>query len=89
VYQYVVGPQFRNHVTRIVEAFMTMQEDLETERRAMQKQWTKRAKYIQLVIDGTIGLYGDLQGYVGKSLPEIEALDLKRLGEGSSASDGE
>jgi hypothetical protein len=28
----------------------------------------------------TVGMYGDLQGIAGKSLQEIEGLELKRLG---------
>jgi hypothetical protein len=36
-------------------------------------------------MQATVGMYGDLQGIAGKSLKEIEGLDAKMLGEGSSS----
>ena len=42
VYQYLTGLRFRQRVEAIVEAFSNMQEDLDKEKKAMTKQWTKR-----------------------------------------------
>ncbi len=86
VYQYISGPEFRHRVTRVVEAFVTMKTDLDKERTVMQSVWAKREKQLQNLIAGTNGLYGDLQGIVGKSLPEIAELSLDRLGEGETPS---
>jgi len=79
VYQYLTGPRFRHRVEAIVEAFSTMQEDLDKERTAIMKQWAKREKQIERVMEATVGMYGDLQGIAGKSLQEIEGLDLVAL----------
>ena len=79
VYQYLTGPRFRQRVEAIVEAFSGMQEDLEKERKAIMKQWAKRSEQIERVMDATVGMYGDLQGIAGKSIQEIEALELKAL----------
>jgi len=35
IYQYLTGPRFRHRVEAIVEAFSTMQEDLDSERRRL------------------------------------------------------
>src|SRR3984957_20168858 len=80
VYQYLTGPRFRQRVEAIVEAFSSMQEDLDKERKAIMKQWAKREEQITRVMGGTIGMYGDLQGIAGKSLQEIEGLELGALG---------
>ena len=80
VYQYLTGPRFRQRVEAIVEAFTTMQEDLDKERKAIMKQWAKREAQIERVMGATVGLYGDLQGIAGKSLLEIEGLDMQGLG---------
>ena len=80
VYQYLTGPRFRQRVEAIVEAFSTMQEDLDKERKAIMKQWAKREEQIERVMGATVGMYGDLQGIAGKSLQEIEGLELKVLG---------
>ena len=53
-----------------------MKEDLEKEKRAMQSAWARREKQLDKVIDNTSGMYGDLQGIMGKSLPEIKTLEL-------------
>ncbi len=81
VYQYLTGSTFRQRVQAIVEAFSSMQEDLDRERKVIGKQWAKREQQIEQVMQSTVGMYGDLQGIAGKSLQEIEGLDLKALGE--------
>jgi hypothetical protein len=81
VYQYLTGPQFRNHMTAIIEKFNDMKEDLATEQNAMQKLWKKRNKQIEGVLGATAGMYGDLQGIAGRTLQEIEGLDFKMLPE--------
>lgn len=79
VYQYLTGPRFRQRVEAIVEAFSTMQEDLDKERKAIMKQWAKREEQIERVMAATVGMYGDLQGIAGKSLQEIEGLGFSAL----------
>ena len=39
-----------------------------------------RAKQIDLVIGSTVGMYGDLQGIAGRSMPEIESVDALMIG---------
>jgi hypothetical protein len=75
-YQYLTGPRFRQRVQAIVEKFSDMQEDLEKERKYLMKQWAKRSEQIHCVIEATAGMYGDLQGIAGKTLQEIEGLDI-------------
>lgn len=79
VYQYLTGPRFRQRVEAIVEAFSSMQADLDKERRAIMKQWAKREEQIERVMGATVGMWGDFQGIVGRSLLEIEGLELEAL----------
>lgn len=79
VYQYLTGPRFRQRVQAIVEAFSSMQEDLDREKKAITKQWAKREEQIDRVMQATVGMYGDLQGIAGKTLQEIEGLSLNVL----------
>jgi hypothetical protein len=81
IYTYLTGPRFRQRVDAIVEAFSTMKGDLEKERKVIMKQWAKRDEQIDRVIQATVGMYGDLQGIAGKSLQEIEGLDIQLLEE--------
>jgi hypothetical protein len=79
VYEYLTGPRFRQRVQAIVEAFSSMKEDLEKEKAVITRQWAKRDEQIEHVMQGTVGMYGDLQGIAGKTLQEIEGLELKAL----------
>lgn len=79
IYQYLTGPRFRQRVEAIVEAFSSMQLDLDKEKKAITKQWAKREEQITRVMQSTVGMYGDLQGIAGKSLHEIEGLSLQTL----------
>ncbi len=81
LYEYLSGHEFKQRIEAIVEAFVTMQGDLESERRAMEKQWAKRERSIRQVINHTAGLYGGVQGIVGQAaLPEIKSLELSQPG---------
>ena len=79
VYDYLCGPQFRQRVQGIAEAFITMRADLDTERRLFEKHWSKREKQLERMLKNTAGLYGDLQGIADQGLPEIEELEMKPL----------
>lgn len=79
VYQYLTGPRFRQRVHAIVEAFSSMQEDLDKEKKAITKQWAKREEQIDRVMQATVGMYGDLQGIAGKTLKEIAGPGLPAL----------
>jgi hypothetical protein len=79
VYQYLTGPRFRHRIEAVIEKISDMQADLERERKAMTRLWAKREAQIRGVIESTVGMYGDLQGIAGRSLQEIEGLDLKLL----------
>jgi hypothetical protein len=79
VYQYLTGPSFRQRVEVIVEAFSSMQDDLDKERKAIMSQWAKRQKQIERVMAATVGMHGDLQGIAGKSMQEIAGLSLLAL----------
>ncbi len=88
VYQYLMGPRFRQRVQAIVEGFSSMKEDLDKERKVIMKQWAKREEQIDRVMMATVGMYGDLQGIAGKTLQEIEGLELQALDAPSDESDG-
>jgi hypothetical protein len=79
VYQYLTGPRFRHRIEAIVERFSDMQADLDRERKATMRLWAKREEQIRGVVESTAGLYGDLQGIAGRTLQEIEGLEMPLL----------
>jgi hypothetical protein len=76
LYQYLAGVEFKQKIEGIVEAFTSLQDQLNRERRAMERQWKQREKEIERVVRNTVGLYGDMQGIIGGQIPVIPALEL-------------
>ena len=87
IYEYLTGPRFRHRLTAIVEAFTSLRSDLDKERKAIMKQWAKRDEQLTRVMTATVGMYGDLQGIAGRSIQEIDGLEINSLGQSSSDSD--
>ena len=77
VYQYLSGDAFRQKVEAIVETFVGMQEQLNREKRAYARLWKEREKQIERIIENTAGMYGDVRGLIGSSVPEIQGLTLE------------
>lgn len=75
LYQFLTGPEFRHRIEAIVENYGALQTEIEKEKRAAQLRWSKQEKSIRVVIDNTIGMYGDLQGITGGAMSEIKQLD--------------
>lgn len=76
LYNYLISPEFKAKIENIVEAFSTMKDDLDREKRAMEKMWSAREKQLSRVIDNTARLYGDMQGLIGSQLGTVEYLEL-------------
>jgi len=77
LYNYVNSQEFRGRVEAIIESFVGLQEEMEKERRWFQTKWAREEKQLRKIIDHWQGMYGDLQGIVGKSLPEMGSLRLE------------
>ncbi len=75
LYGYLTGTEFKHRVEAIIEAFRSMQDDLEKEKRAIEKNWAKREMQIQTVVQNFAGMYGDMQG-LGAALPKVKRLEL-------------
>ncbi len=76
MYKYLSGSEFQQKIEGIVEAFTSMQDQINRERRAMEKLWKEREKQIQRITTNTVGMYGDIRGIIGSSVPPIKALEL-------------
>ena len=77
LYDFLISDAFRMQIEAIVSGFTAMKADLEKEKRAMQLQWKKREKNIELVTQNTIEMYGSIRGIAGNSMKTVEALELE------------
>jgi hypothetical protein len=78
VYKYITSQEFTMRLKRIVDAYVIMQQDLDAEKRAMNRIWNKRATQISNILENLTGMRGEIEGIVGgqKVLPAIENLEL-------------
>lgn len=79
LYTFLTGNEFRSQVEGIIDAFTTLQDDLEKEKRAMMNAWKKREKQIERVKANTINMYSSVEGIAGSSIQSIESLGLGGL----------
>jgi hypothetical protein len=77
LYQYITSTEFRHRIEAIVEAFGDMQGEMEREKRWFNTKWARQEKQLRKVVDHTQGMYGDLQGVIGKTLPDLKSLQLE------------
>jgi hypothetical protein len=77
LYHYLTGPRFRQRIEAIVERFSDMENDLDKERKAITRLWSKREEQIRCMVGATAGMYGDLQGIAGRTLREVEGLEFE------------
>lgn len=90
VYNYLSGPAFRNRVQGLIEPYLEMEKDLQSEMRAWHSRLKKRRKQLDRAMMSMTGLYGDLQGIIGNSLQEIEGMSLLALeSSGNEETEGE
>lgn len=76
LYDFLTSNAFRMQVEAIVEGFSCMKNDLEKEKRAMQRIWREREKQIDKVITNTIDMYGSIRGIAGNAIQPVKALEL-------------
>ncbi len=77
LYDHLCSVEFRQHIEAIVEAFVSLQEQLAAEQRAFARQWNEREQQLQKAITHTAMIYGGIQGIAGReALPEIKPLAL-------------
>lgn len=81
LYSFLTSNEFKMQIEAIVEAFTTMQSDLDSEKRSMQRIWKQREKQIEKVLDNTINMYGSIRGIAGNAIGNIKALELGYSGD--------
>ena len=76
LYDFLTGNEFRLQIEAIVEGFVQMQNDLESEKRSMQGIWKKREKQIEKVLLNTNYMYSSIRGIAGNAIQPVALLEL-------------
>lgn len=76
LYDFLTSNEFRLQIEAIVEGFVQLQGDLESEKRAMQGIWKKREKQIEKVLLNTNSMYSSIRGIAGNAVQAVPLLEL-------------
>lgn len=76
VYDYLSSPQFGTRVESVLTMLVSLKSDLDCEKRAYAKIWTKRQTQIDGVIGSMAHIVGDLQAIGDLSMAEVKSLAL-------------
>lgn len=76
LYDFLTSHEFRLQIEAIVSGVSTMQTDLLTEQKAMNKIWSKREKQIEKVIKNTSRMHGSIEGIAGNAIQHVRQLGL-------------
>lgn len=77
VYQYLQSDNFRHRIEGYIESIATMKNDLDSERRSMERIWKRREMQISKAETSMARLSGELEGIMGASFPTIKPLTLE------------
>jgi hypothetical protein len=75
LYNYLASPAFAQRVGTMMDSFVAMKADLEAEKRAMQKIWSKRETQLSRVTMSMSSVVGELQAIAQDALPQLEAIE--------------
>lgn len=85
IYEYITSHQFKQQVDAVIEVYSEMQEQVQKERIAFEKQWKQREGQLARMIMATANIYGSMQGLAGSTaLPRIKGLELPEIESGNS-----
>src|SRR4051812_25246857 len=79
LYEYLTGDDYKNRIEGVIEAMVTMQEELDRERRAFMRIWKQREMTIERALNQMGSVYGSLRGIAGAKLGDIDALSLSSV----------
>ncbi len=77
IYDFVTGHEFNQQVERMVGIYKEMNDQIQKERAAAERQWKLREMQVQRLVSGVAGIYGSMQGIAGSALPQVKSLELE------------
>ncbi|MFH1187133.1 MAG: DUF2130 domain-containing protein [Candidatus Levyibacteriota bacterium] len=81
IYDYIISEAFRHKIEAHFEGVKFLKEDLDSEKRAMERIWKKREIQINRLDRSMSQMFGEIQGIAGSALPTIKELGMLKAGE--------
>ncbi|MBK9537493.1 MAG: DUF2130 domain-containing protein [Flavobacteriales bacterium] len=71
LYAYFTSPEFKRRMQVIVDGYAVMKQQLDTEKRLVQKQWAARDKQLEALVSSATELQGSILGIAGATMEAI------------------
>ena len=75
IYNYVTGQEFRRGLQMMRENFRSLQAQLDKEKEDIEKNWQKKRKMIQTIIDNSSHVSGSIEGISGMDTVDLNLLE--------------
>lgn len=76
LYDYVTSAGFSQNVERIIRIYLDMKSQIAKESAAAERMYKQRNTQVDMLLSGMSGIYGEMQGIAGSSLPTIPLLEV-------------
>ena len=76
LYKYLSSEEFSSKISMMVDVFSQLKIWIDSERRAMEKNWKKREKDLERATFAITWMYGELESLMWQALPWSEKLEL-------------
>ena len=76
LYKYLRSEEFSSKINTMIDVFSKLKNDIEIERRAMEKIWKRREKELERAVMSTTMMYGELEWLMWQTLAGSEKLTL-------------
>ena len=75
LYNYISSTIFSQKIRTVFDTFANMQNELNSEKRALTKIWSKRQTQIDRITQNMTTIVGELQGIANNSLPNLNDIE--------------
>lgn len=75
LYDYVTSSVFTQNVERIVGIYLEMKAQIAKEQANAERSYKQRSSQIDMLLSGMSGIYGEMQGLAGTSMPSLSLLE--------------
>lgn len=75
LYDYVTSTTFTQNVERIVGVYLEMKAQIAKEEASASRSYKQRSMQVDMLLSGMSGIYGEMQGIAGSSLPPLTLLE--------------
>jgi hypothetical protein len=76
LWNYLTSIEFRQRLEAMYDAYEQSKINLDKEKEFFRRKWARDDKNVELLMENLLGIHGDLQGIIGRSLPEIKRSDM-------------